>query len=147
VEISREELAERFRALSDEQLLSRLDFELTPLALEVVKAELQSRGIEPQAEATNGADDADDAEDSPAVDLVTVAEFWNPLQANLLRSCLESCGIPAHVWGEHLGTTNLFLSVASGGIRLQVRSDQMTEAKEVIAAFERGDFEMDEEPE
>ncbi len=30
----------------------------------------------------------------------------------------------------------------SGGIRIQVRNDKVTEAKEIIAAFERGDFEM-----
>jgi hypothetical protein len=50
------------------------------------------------------------------------------------------------VWGEHLGIAHIFLSIASGGMRVQVRSDQVEEARKVIAAFERGDFALDEEP-
>ena len=81
------------------------------------------------------------------LDLMTVAEFWNPLEANVLRAYLESQGIFVHVWGEHLGVTHIFLSAASGGIRLQVPRDQVADAKEVIAAFERGDFAIEETPE
>jgi hypothetical protein len=83
------------------------------------------------------------------IDLVTVAILENPINANVLRACLESHGIFACIWGEHLGIANIFLSTASGGIRVQVRSDQVEEARAVIAAFERGDFalEEDEDPE
>ena len=149
VEISREQLAERFRALSDEELLSRLDRELTPLALEVATAELQSRGIEipPKIATPEERGDADDAEDDAPVKLVTVAEFWNPIEASLARACLESCGIRAFVWGEHLGVAHTFLSVASGGMRVQVRSDQAAAAKEVLAAVKRGELAADEQPE
>jgi hypothetical protein len=80
------------------------------------------------------------------IDLVPVAYFTDPLQANVLRACLESHGIFAYVWGEHLGIAHIFLSIASGGMRVQVRSDQVEEARKVIAAFERGDFALDEEP-
>lgn len=73
-------------------------------------------------------------------DLVTVAEFWDPLQANLLRACLEAHGIFAYVWGEHLGTGYAFLSVAGGGSRVQVRSDQVAEARELMRAIERGEL-------
>jgi hypothetical protein len=65
----------------------------------------------------------------------------------VLRACLESHGIFAYVWGEHLGIANIFLSSASGGMRVQVRSDQLDQAREVIAAFERGDFALDEDEE
>ena len=78
------------------------------------------------------------------IDLVTVAILQDPLNANVLRACLESHGIFAYVWGEHLGIANIFLSVASGGIRVQVRSDQVDDARAVIAAFERGDFALEE---
>jgi putative signal transducing protein len=81
------------------------------------------------------------------IDLVTVAQFSDPLKANVLRACLESHGIFAYVWGEHLGIANIFLSTASGGMRVQVRSDQLDQAREVIAAFERGDFALDEDEE
>jgi hypothetical protein len=42
---------------------------------------------------------------------------------------------------------NIFLSIAGGGMRVQVRSDQVDQAREVIAAFERGDFALDEDEE
>jgi hypothetical protein len=149
VDISREELAERFRALSDEELLSRLDRDLTPLALEVAIAELQSRGIEiPRRSDVFGAPGVAVAdEDDAPVDLVTVAEFWNPIEANLARATLESCGIRVFVWGEHLGVAHTFLSVASGGMRVQVRANQATEAKAILAAVKRGDFVTDEQSE
>lgn len=85
--------------------------------------------------------------DQEPLDLVTVAHFTDPLQANVLRACLESHGIFAFLWGEHLGVAHLFLSAATGGMRVQVRSNQVAQAKAVIAAFERGDFALDEDEE
>jgi len=79
--------------------------------------------------------------DSPAK-LVTVAEFWDPLQANLLRAFLEAHGIFAFVWGEHLGTGYAFLSVAGGGSRVQVPVDQLVQAQELMLAVERGELEI-----
>ena len=37
------------------------------------------------------------------------------------------------------------MSIAGGGVRVQVRSDHVDQAREVIAAFERGDFALDDE--
>lgn len=148
MEISRQDLAERFQALSDDVLLDRVHAgTLTPLALEVALDELRSRGIQVIADSDQIEERDESADPDQDVDLVTVARFSNPLEANVLRACLESHGIFAFVWGEHLGTAHIFLSVASGGTRVQVRSDQVDHAKEVIAAFERGDLAIDEEPE
>jgi hypothetical protein len=158
MEVSEADLTEHFRMLSDAALLERLRARtLTPLASEVAQREARSRGLEiPEAGPTNvgaadepsdGESDADSDTDSDAddIDLVTIAHFTDPLQANVLRACLESHGIFAHVWGEHLGIAHIFLSTASGGMRVQVRSDQVAEARAVIAAFERGDFAIDDE--
>jgi hypothetical protein len=154
MKISKEDLAERFRTLADEVLLDRVRVgTLTPLALEVALEELRSRGIEdvavpPESEQSEEQpEESADPDPGSDVDLVTIARFSNPLEANVLRNCLESHGIFAFVWGEHLGTAHLFLSVASGGMRVQVRADQVEQAKEVIAALERGEFSIDEEPE
>jgi hypothetical protein len=156
VEISREELAERFRELTDEDLLARVGGgTLTPLALEVGMAELRARGLALPEEPVHRVEPADASEaqdDGPGappqdLDLVTVAVFWNPLQANVLRACLESHGIFAYVWGEHLGVAHIFMSVASGGMRVQVRSDQLAEARKIMAALERGELAIDESPE
>jgi hypothetical protein len=158
MEVSRQDLAERFQTLPDDVLMKRVHAgTLTPLALEVALDELRSRGVEvtPGTAALAASETGDltpeeraELPDSnPDADLVTIARYSNPLEANVLRSCLESQGVFAFLWGEHLGTANVFLSVISGGIRLQVRRDQVEKAKEVIAAFERGDFAIDEEPE
>lgn len=151
--VSKEDLEERFRALTDEVLLERLQAgTLTPLATEVASAELRSRGIEiesaPQVHDSGAPDEHDEPLDPEAdVDLVTVAQFTNVLEANVLRNCLESHGVFASVWGEHLGTAHIFLSIISGGVRVQVRQDQVERAKEIIAAVARGDLAIDEEPE
>ena len=143
MDISRDELAMRFRDLSDEELLNRLRAgTLTPLAAEVASTELRSRGIEPPS-----AEADDNAVMVPAGKLVTVAEFWNPVEANLLRSLLQSEGIFVHLWGEHLGVAHTFLSVASGGMKVQGPASQVAQAQELIAAFKRGDLAMDEEAE
>ncbi len=140
MKISREDLTERFRSFSDEELLSRAGSgTLTPLAQEVAEAELRSRGMEPASPAASS-----DVTDDQAIDLTTVAEFWDPVQAHLLRACLEAHGLFCFVWGEHLATANNFLSAASGGVRLQVRSDQVEEARGVIAAFECGELMIQE---
>jgi hypothetical protein len=156
MEVSKEDLEERYRNLADHVLLERLQAgTLTPLATQVALAELRSRGLELAAERADAPEKHDDElaepdeplELDPDVDLVSVARFTNVLEANVLRACLESHGIFAFVWGEHLGTAHIFLSIASGGVRVQVRQDQVEQAKEVIRAFERGDFALDEEPE
>ncbi len=153
MDVAEADLTEHFRALSDEALLERLRAgTLTPLALEIARREARSRTLDIAASDPAAADDAlaesDEGEGhDDGIDLVTVAHFTNPLKANVLRACLESHGIFAYVWGEHLGVAHIFLSIASGGMRVQVRSDQVAEARNVIAAFERGDFAIDEEPE
>jgi hypothetical protein len=151
--VSKEELEERFRALTDQVLLERLQAgTLTPLATEVAAAELRSRGIEvepaPETPDSGAPGEHGESLDPQAdVDLVTVAQFTNVVEANVLRNCPESHGVFAFVWGEHLGTANIFLSIVSGGVRVQVRQDQVERAKEIIAAVERGDLAIDEEPE
>jgi hypothetical protein len=79
--------------------------------------------------------------DNDESDLVTVSVQWDAIKANLLRTLLESHGIFVHMWGEHLATMNVFLSNAGGGSRLQVPSNQVSQANELIGAFERGELE------
>ncbi len=150
MEVSREELTQHFESLSDQELSQHLQSgTLTPLAVEVAGDILRSRGVDPGSfPATT--DSTVDATGEQDLDLVTVSVQWDPLKANLLRALLESHGIFAHVWGEHLATANIFLSNAGGGSRVQVRSDQASQARELIGAFERGELQSpdlpDEEP-
>jgi hypothetical protein len=147
MEVSREEIANSFRELSDEELLVRVKAgNLTDVGLDVAVSELRSRGLEPpKIQRTQESDELDD--ETVDLDLVTVARFSNPLKANVLRACLEAHGIFAFVWGEHLGTTHIVYSIAGGGVRVQVPGSQLAQAKEVMAAWERGELAIDDEPE
>jgi len=144
MEVSREELATSFRELSDEELLARVQAgNLTDLALDVAASELRSRGLKlPKTQATEESGDMSDE----TVDLVTVARFSDRLKANVLRACLEAHGIFAFIWGEHT-EGHLLVHLGTGGVRLQVPETQLAQAKEVMAAWERGDLAIDEEPE
>lgn len=146
--IPKEELVARFRELADEELVRRVEGgTLTELARQVAEEEMRTRGL---VLTTDDLDDADkDVMDELAagmeveeVELVTIAKFDNPVEANVLRACLDANGVFAHVWGEHLGVANVFLSTGSGGVRVQVRSDQVDEARELMAAIERGDLDL-----
>jgi putative signal transducing protein len=146
VEVSREELAKRFESLSDEEVLQLLrSGTLTSLAVEVAADILDARGVDPLS-VPGAPDSTRESIDGEGLDLVTVAVEWDPLKANLLRALLESQGIFAYVWGEHLATMHIFLSNAGGGSRVQVRSDQLSQARELLSAFQRGELEAPDLP-
>jgi len=162
MQVSREELVESYRQLSDEELLQLLQAgSLTELAQEVAVNELRSRGTVLPARSAAEAARFDGAGESAAyrfgsstatsgdedLDLITVRHLSNPLTANLLRACLESHGIYVHLWGEHLGAANIVFSTITGGMRIQVPRIQVAQAEEVITAWERGEMVIGDEPE
>ena len=75
-----------------------------------------------------------------AGDYEIVARFLNPPDAYLLCSCLKMAGVPALVADAELVQTNSLWAVALGGARLLVPALHVAEAREVIAAFDRGDY-------
>jgi hypothetical protein len=150
MELDKEELTARFRQMSDDALLGRLTAgALTAVASEVALAELASRGIALPEPAVSEATEVAAPEELPelplGVELVTIAHFLNPLHASVVRSQLESEGIFVHLWGEHLGIAHIVFSAATGGMRLQVRSDQAERARAILAAIDRGDYALDDE--
>jgi len=64
-------------------------------------------------------------------DLITVATFPEPMEANMARSALESAGIGVFLQGE---TANSLLPVAFSS-RLQVRRDDEAAAREVLKSL------------
>lgn len=149
MEVSREDLTKLLENLSDEEVIRHLGSgTLTPLAIEVASDILRSRGVDPPS-SPGSLDSAESiaGDDGGGFDLVTVSVQWDPLKANVVRALLESHGIFAHVWGEHLATAHMFLSNAGGGSRVQVRSDQVSEARELVSAFERGELKIPDLPE
>jgi len=86
VDVLKQDLTDSFKIFTDEELLCHLQSgTLTPLATEVANEELKSRGIAPQFANTEAKAKADAAPSDGQTGLVTIAELWDPLQANVLR--------------------------------------------------------------
>ncbi len=65
--------------------------------------------------------------------LVTVAQFANPADAHLARMMLEASQIQSFLIDEHLGGFHSVNPLAHGGIKLQIRPDDLDEALEVLS--------------
>ncbi|MFJ1471486.1 putative signal transducing protein [Massilia orientalis] len=81
----------------------------------------------------------------PGRDLVEVARYLIPLEANLVQGCLVASGIPAVLADAHLVQTDMLLAPALGGVRILVPEDHLQHALAVLAAFARGEFELGED--
>jgi len=64
--------------------------------------------------------------------LVTVATFNNAFNMNVIKGRLETEGIPAFAQDEHTISTNPFYGGALGGIKLQVREEDLPEAQRIL---------------
>ena len=76
----------------------------------------------------------------PGRDLVEVARYLIPLEANLVQGCLVASGIPAVLADANLVETDLLLAPALGGVRILVPADHLQQAQAVLEAFARGEF-------
>jgi hypothetical protein len=70
------------------------------------------------------------------MELVTVFTTFSPGEAQLMRSRLEAAGFLAEVIHELSALSMDGYSMAAGGVRVQVPSDQAEEARALIAASE-----------
>jgi len=140
----RNDLAAQFQLLSDEELVSRgTSGELTELAQAVAIAEAQARGISlPELEPP---DEGDEAEGPYHGDMQIVARYLTPTEAHMLCSCLQAAGVPAETGDTNLVQAHSLLAGAVGGACLRVPAQFVPEAMEVIAAFKRGEFALDED--
>ena len=130
------ELAKHYREMSDEELLSLCNSDtLNDIAQPIAIEELALRGL-PLPEPVIAFDDAGEYEG----DFVTVAQYLNPVNAEIVRSCLEASGVPAIVADANLVQMNSLWTVAVGGVRIRVPASRVIDAREVLAAYNRGDF-------
>ena len=65
-------------------------------------------------------------------DLVTLASYRDVIEANVVRSRLESEGIPCFLADEHLVQMNWLYSDAIGGVKLQVVESDVEEAMRIL---------------
>ncbi len=70
--------------------------------------------------------------------LITIARYFDPWEAHILRARLVAEGIPASVAGEQHMMADWPLSVALGGAALQVPSAHLDQAREVVALYHSG---------
>ncbi|WP_218652056.1 putative signal transducing protein [Limnobaculum xujianqingii] len=64
--------------------------------------------------------------------LVVVARYSYPLEAQIAKSNLESAGISAYIADVHTINTNWLYSNALGGVRLMVDRDNVQEAEKIL---------------
>jgi len=77
--------------------------------------------------------------------LTEVARYLVPMDANLVQGCLVAAGIPAVLADDHLVQANLLLAPALGGVRVMVPEDYLRQAEAALAAYQRGEFALDED--
>lgn len=66
--------------------------------------------------------------------LVTIHRTFSPVEAQVIRSLLESASIPAEVLHETAALTTEGYALGVGGIRVQVPEDQAEDARAILAA-------------
>jgi len=140
----REDLEAQFRRLSDDELIARGGSGgLTELAQSVAALEAQSRGI--RLPAPEVEDEPDESLREYQGDMQIVARYLTPTEAHMLCSCLQASGVPAEAGDTNLVQAHSLLAGAVGGACLRVPAAFVSEAREAIAAFKRGEFQLDED--
>jgi hypothetical protein len=138
---NRRSLEETFRALADDELLRRCaSGQLTEFAQSIALAELRARGLELPAEPHA----PPKAEQQYLGDWVMIARYLAYTEAHMLKSLLEAAGIPATLGDAHLVQTDALLIPAMRGASVRVPASCAAKAREVEAAFKRGDFQLDD---
>lgn len=79
--------------------------------------------------------------------LVTVARFIEPSEAHVVRALLESAGLGSSAASEHHVTADYQISLALGGIRIQVPLEHLDEAEALVASYLSGELQRDLESE
>ena len=134
------ELRTLFASLSDEELMERAQSAaLTEDAQALADIEVALRGLQPSRLTAPMEPDL-----AYQGDLTIVARNLSATEAQLLCACLLASGVPAETADTQLVQTNALLTIAVGGASVRVPANFVVDAKAVIAAFERGDFALDE---
>jgi hypothetical protein len=78
-------------------------------------------------------------------DLFVVAKCLVPTDAYLLQGCLVAGGVPAVVADANHVQADLLIAPALGGVRILAPAAFVGLAAEILAAYERGDYALDED--
>ncbi|MDB5908005.1 MAG: hypothetical protein JWP34_2119 [Massilia sp.] len=86
-----------------------------------------------------------EAEELPGRDLFVVAKCMVPTHAYLLQGCLVAAGVPAVVADANHVQADLLIAPALGGVRILAPASYLVEAQAILAAYERGDYQLDDD--
>ena len=89
-------------------------------------------------------EDGNSAYDPELGDWQTLITVFSPTEAYMLRGMLQAAGVPAAVADAHLVQAHGLLAPAIP-VRVQVPEKRLDQGKEVLAAFERGDYGLSED--
>lgn len=78
--------------------------------------------------------------------LVEVASFETAFDAHLALGLLAAEGLKASIADEHMVSVYSPLTYAVGGVRLLVRAPHAERARAILAARQRGEYQIDELP-
>jgi hypothetical protein len=81
----------------------------------------------------------------PGRDLFVVAKCLVPTDAYLLQGCLVAGGVPAVVADANHVQADLLIAPALGGVRILAPASFLAQAEEILAAYERGDYQLDDD--
>jgi len=124
----RKRLEDLYAGMADEELDKLLDTadELTDLAREALKAEIEHRGGHVEFEYEEA------AEEPQHPDLVTIAEFQDVQEAMFACGMLKSAGIQSFLADENTVRMNWFWSNMIGNMRLLVREEDVEAAQDIL---------------
>jgi hypothetical protein len=128
----RQRLAELYAGMEKGELeeIARDAGSLTPVAREVLRTEMLSRGMEaPPANA--GAAETSPSKDEPTSPVV-IARYGGVPEALLAKSMLDSAGIESFLGDENLVRLDWFYSNLVGGIKLMVREEDAETARALL---------------
>lgn len=119
-----DEIRQQLDLLSDEELVSIFrehdDEQWRPEVFDIVGSILRERGVSP---IENSGHEEDILEETAGLDLVTVANYLNHIDAETDRLALEAKGLKAWIFDEYAPRT---------GVQLQVRAEDLTAAMGIL---------------
>ena len=74
-------------------------------------------------------------QDVSKIRIATAATFYDAITANIMAGKLEAAGIDCSLMDENIVTVNPLYTSAVGGIKLQVREEDLEKAKEILAVY------------
>lgn len=85
-----------------------------------------------------------DVKEVPGADLYVVATRALPTDAAMVQGCLVASGVPAVLSDANMVQAYAGAVTGLGGVRIMVAGRYLQQAVDVLAAYDRGEFALDE---